>query len=165
MTLQPVNLKFALFLVGLVAIFHVATGQSTDQLVKFSNPATATTPKGYSQLVEVDLGTVRMVILSGQVALDKSGEVVGKDDPKAQFEQIFRNIQALVQSAGGTMKQVVKLTYFVRDVAHLPLLREVRDRYISQEYPPASTAVEVSNLFRNEFLAEVEAIAIIPKIK
>lgn len=134
-----------------------------SQAVTFSNPVGLAVPKGYSQLVEVDLGTARMVLISGQVAMDAAGNVVGKNDPKLQFEQIFKNLKTAVESVNGKMENVVKLTFFLRDVAHLPIVREVRDTYVNRQHPPASTAIEVSNLFRPEFLGEVEATVIIPR--
>ena len=139
--------------------------QPSASIVQFSNPTGLATPKGYTQLVEVDLGTARMVLISGQVALDSAGNVVGKGDPKRQFEQIFRNLQAAVKSVHGQMNNIVKLTYYLRDITHLPVVREARDKYIDIQHPPASTAVEVSNLFRPDFLGEIEATVIIPKGK
>ncbi|WP_461053897.1 RidA family protein [Spirosoma arcticum] len=94
-----------------------------------------------------------------------AGNVVGKDDPKLQFEQIFRNLWAAVASVHGAMDNVVKLTYYLRDIRHLPAVRETRDKYVNVQHPPTSTAVEVSNLFRADFLGEVEATVVIPKGK
>lgn len=56
----------------------------------------------------VDLGSCKMVILSGQVPLDAQGGLVGKDDLEKQAEQVFRNIKAIVTDAGGTMDDVVR---------------------------------------------------------
>ena len=106
-----------------------------------------------------------MIIISGQVALDSTGTIVGKDDPKRQFEQIFHNLRAAVESVHGTMYNVIKLTYYLRNVAHLPIVREIRDKYIDVQHPPTSTAVEVSNLFRPDCLGEIEATVIIPNGK
>jgi enamine deaminase RidA (YjgF/YER057c/UK114 family) len=55
---------------------------------------------------------------------------------------------------------VIKLTYYVTDVAHLPAVRAVRDEFIDTDRPPASTAVQVVALVRPEFLLEVEAFAL-----
>lgn len=156
-----------LFLATLVVGFTSGKtlGQQVPLGIQFSNPTTLPTPRGYSQLVEIDLGATRMIIISGQVALDSTGNIVGKDDPKRQFEQIFHNLRAAVESVHGTMNNVVKLTYYLRDVAHLPIVREVRDKYINVQQPPTSTAVEVSNLFRSDCLGEIEATVIIPKSK
>lgn len=111
-------------------------------------------------MVEVSGG--RTLYISGQVALDAAGHVVGAGDFRAQIEQVFANLQAALDAAGATFAQVVKLTYYMIDVTHLPGPREVRDRYVNTQAPPASTLVEVRRLAREEFLVEVEAIASVP---
>lgn len=120
-----------------------------------------TMPKsvGYSQVAAVTGGTV--VFIAGQVALDKSGNVVGKDDFKAQIQQVFENLKAAVEAAGGSFNDVVKLNSYFLDLSHVPEFREVRDKYINVKNPPASTAIQVSRLFRPEFLIEVEAVAVV----
>ena len=133
--------------------------QTSSSTVKFVNP----TPAGYSQSVEIDLGTVRMITISGQVPLDKQGKTVGKGDLAKQLEQTFQNIKTIVEETGGTMGDVVKLTYFLKDISQIQLVREVRNRFINVQNPPASTAVEVSGLFREDILVEIEATAIVPK--
>jgi len=120
-----------------------------------------TMPKsvGYSQLAIITGGTV--VFIAGQVALDKSGNVVGKDDFKAQIQQVFENLKAAVEAAGGSLNDVVKLNCYFLDLSHLSDFREVRDKYINVKNPPASTAIQVPRLFRPEFLIEVEAVAVV----
>ncbi len=104
-----------------------------------------------------------MVLIAGQVALDKSGNLVGKDDLQQQTEQVFQNIKSIVESENGTMAQIVKLNYFIRDVSKIHVVRDVRDKFINTNNPPASTLVEVSKLFREDILIEIEATAMIPK--
>ena len=122
-----------------------------------------TMPKsvGYSQLATVTGGT--LVFVSGQVALDNSGNVVGKDDFRAQVQQVFENLKAAVEAAGGTFDDVIKLNSYLVDLSpsHLAEFREVRDKYVNVENPPASTAVQVQRLFRPEFLVEIEAVAVV----
>jgi len=125
--------------------------------VRIYNPKTIAAPTGYSHVAEVLRG--RLVFIAGQIAKNAEGEVVGKNDYRAQAEQVFRNIQLALESAGATFDDVVKLTYYLRDASHLPEVRAVRDRYVNTKNPPASTAVEVSGLASPEFLLEVEAIA------
>ena len=122
-----------------------------------------TMPKsvGYSQVATVTGGT--LVFVAGQVALDKSGNVVGKDDFRAQVQQVFENLKAAVEAAGGTFDDVIKLNSYVLDLSHLPEFREVRDRYVNVNNPPTSTAVQVARLFRPEFLVEIEAVAVVKK--
>src|SRR5580704_4549086 len=120
-----------------------------------------TMPKavGYSQLATVTGGTI--VFVAGQVAMDKSGNVVGKDDFRAQVQQVFENLKAAIGAAGGTFNDVIKLNSYFLDLSHLPEFREVRDKYVSLSNPPASTAVQVPRLFRLEFLVEIEAVAVV----
>lgn len=115
---------------------------------------------GYTHVV---MGTGRLVALSGQVALDEHGEVVGAGDPAAQARQVFENLRRCLAAAGATFDDVVKLTYYVTDVAHLPAVRSARDEYVDTARRPASTAVQVAALFRPELLLEVEAFALLPE--
>jgi enamine deaminase RidA (YjgF/YER057c/UK114 family) len=119
-----------------------------------------TMPKsvGYSQVATVSGG--RLVFVAGQVALDTAGNVVGKDDVRAQVQQVFENLKAAVEAAGGTFSDVIKLNSYFLDLSCLPVFREVRDQYINLQNPPVSTAVQVPRLFRPEFLVEVEAVAV-----
>jgi len=133
--------------------------------VTFKNPVTLAAAKGYSQYAQIDIGTGKMIIMAGQVALDKGGNLVGKDDVAKQAEQIFINIKHIVEDAGGNMDDVVKLSYFIKDVSKIQLLRDVRDKFINTKNPPASTLVEVSKLFRDDVLIEIEATAVIPNKK
>ncbi len=122
-------------------------------------PETMPKTVGYSQLAVVTRG--RVVFISGQVGLDKSGNVVGKDDFRVQLQQVFENLKSAVEAAGGTFHDVIKLNSYVLDMAHLAEFREVRDKYIDVANPPASTAVQVPRLFRPEFMVEVEAVAVV----
>jgi reactive intermediate/imine deaminase len=122
-------------------------------------PETMPKSVGYSQVAVVTSGTV--VFIAGQVALDKSGEIVGKSDFRAQVQQVFENLKAAVEAAGGSFGDVIKLNSYFLDLSHLPEFREVRDKYINLKNPPASTAVQVPRLFRPEFLVEIEAVAVV----
>jgi reactive intermediate/imine deaminase len=126
---------------------------------KLLNPDTMPKARGYSQAVQINTG--KLVYVAGQVALDEAGQLVGPGDFRAQTQQVFENLKAAVEAAGGDFSDVIKLNYYLVDMSNLPLMREVRDRFIDTEHPPASTAVQVSKLFRDEFLIEVEAIAIV----
>jgi reactive intermediate/imine deaminase len=122
-------------------------------------PETMPKSVGYSQVATVTGGT--LVFIAGQVALDRSGNLVGREDFRAQVQQVFENLKAAVEAAGGTFNDVIKLNSYFLDLSHAPEFREVRDKYINLKNPPASTAVQVSRLFRPEFLVEIEAIAVI----
>lgn len=131
--------------------------------VQLINPASLATPRGYSHAAVIDLGTCTMVIISGQVALDSAGNLAGKGDIAKQTEQVFTNIKNIVASQGGTMDNLVKLGYFVTDISQIQTIRDVRNRFINTQHPPASTLVQISKLFRDDVMIEVEATAVIPK--
>ena len=150
-------------LIILILISIDVHSQTDTSAVKFVNPSSLSRPTGYSHSVEVDLGKYKMVFISGQVALNNEGKVIGKDDLKKQAEQVFQNIKAIVENAGGTMDNIVKTGIFMVDVSQVPALREVRNKFINTQNPPASTLVQVSKLFRDDLLIEIEATAIIPK--
>lgn len=116
---------------------------------------------GYSQAVEIRRG--RIIYIAGQVALDRSGKVVGEGDMRAQAQQTFENLKAALEASGATFENVVKLNYYFSDISQLAVVREVRDKFINTANPPASTAVEVKRLFREPFLIEVEAVAVAPE--
>ncbi|GAA3986141.1 MULTISPECIES: RidA family protein [Streptomyces] len=114
-----------------------------------------------AQYSHVVLGTGRFVAVSGQLALDEDGKLVGEGDPAVQARQVFENLRRCLAAAGATFDDVVKLTYFVTDMAHLPAIREARAAHIPDDRLPASSAVQVASLVRPEFLMEVEAFAVI----
>lgn len=127
--------------------------------VRFRNPETMHRPVGYSHVAEVTAG--RPVFISGQVALDPDGQLVGPGDVAAQARQVFENLAAALAAVGAGFDQVAKLTFYLLDADQLPAVREVRDRYVDTRRPPASTAVEVRRLARDDLLLEVEAVAVI----
>jgi enamine deaminase RidA (YjgF/YER057c/UK114 family) len=128
-------------------------------LVHIAAPEGVALGVGYTHVVT---GPGRLVVVSGQIALDADGNVVGEGDPAAQARQVFTNLRACLAAAQAMFADVVKLTYFVTDVAYLPQIRAVRDEFIDSERRPASTAVQVVALVRPELLLEVEAWAIVP---
>jgi enamine deaminase RidA (YjgF/YER057c/UK114 family) len=125
----------------------------------FINPETMHRPAGYTHVVEVTAG--RPVYIAGQIALDPMGTLVGPGDIGAQTRQVFDNLQAALQAVGAGFEQVVKLTYYLVDATQLPVVREVRDQYLNPQQPPASTAVEVRRLARDDLLIEVDAVAVL----
>ena len=127
---------------------------------RFINPPTMAAPRGYTHVAAPATG--QMVFVSGQVALDQAGAVVGRGDMRAQAQQVFENLKAALEAVGANFSHVIKLGIYTVDASQLPAFREVRDMYVNTKNPPASTAVEVRRLFREEFLIEVEAVAVIP---
>src|SRR4051812_37487792 len=105
--------------------------------VRFLNPASMPPVKGYTQIVEVT-GS-KMLYISGQIAIDASGQFVGAGDLRAQTQQIFENLQAGLEAVGATFDHVVKLHLYLLDITQIQIVRDVRDRFINTQFPPAST--------------------------
>ncbi|MCY0936270.1 RidA family protein [Streptomyces sp. H34-S4] len=136
------------------------TTPQQDHLTRIAAPQGVAPGTGYNHVV---WGTGRFVAVSGQVAFDEKGELVGEGDAAAQARQVFENLSRCLAAAGAAFEDVVKLTYFVTDVAHLPAVRVARDEVLAPDRLPASSAVQVSALFRPELLMEIEAFAIVPE--
>ena len=103
----------------------------------------------------------KLLFVSGQVAQDDRGEPMGINDCEAQTRQIMSRIQAIVETAGASMKDVVKITTFLTDIANYPGFSKVRSETFPDN-PPASSTVVVAALVRPEFLVEVEAVVHLP---
>ena len=126
--------------------------------MKRSNPPTLHKPMGYTHVVEA--APRRTIYISGQVAFDQSGALVGPGDLKAQTEQVFRNLNAALESCGATFEDVAKITVYMLDATQIQVYRDVRDRHFTRSLP-ASTLVQVVRLARPEWLIEIEAIALL----
>jgi 2-iminobutanoate/2-iminopropanoate deaminase len=113
----------------------------------------------FSAGVEAPAG--RTVYVSGQVSMDAEGNVVGEGDARAQTEKVLENVATVLEEAGGSLDDVVKVTVFITDMAHYDGIHEVRRRHFGEPYP-ASSMVEVSALIDPRLLVEIEAIAVIP---
>jgi len=130
----------------------------TDNPIRHTNPPALSIPTGYTHVVEVLRG--RTVYIAGQVAFDRSGNVVGAGDFKAQTRQVLENLKAALAAAGATFDNVVKVNTYVTDMAQIQTLRELRAEYFGAR-PPASTLVQVVRLARPELMIEIEAIAVV----
>lgn len=100
-----------------------------------------------------------LVMTSGQAAIDPAGELIGVGDFTAQAEQTFANLAAVLEGAGSSLAQIVKVTIYLKDMAHFPEIVALRERYFTAPYP-ADTIVEVSSLALPELEIEIEAIAL-----
>lgn len=114
-----------------------------------------------AQYSHVVLGTGRFVAVAGQVAVDEDGKVTGEGDPEAQARQVFENLRRCLAAAGASFDDVVKLTFFVTDMAHMPAIRRARVEHIPDDRLPAASAIQVAALVRPEFLLEIEALAVL----
>jgi reactive intermediate/imine deaminase len=142
----------------LLIVPAMAFAQSSAPQITRTNPPTLSKPTGYTHVVEVTGG--KTVYIAGQVALDKDGNLVGAGDMKAQAEQVFKNLQAALAVAGAKFSDVVKMNTYTTDMSKVAAIREVRARYFG-DTAPASTLVQVSQLFRADVLLEIELVAVV----
>jgi reactive intermediate/imine deaminase len=126
------------------------------------NPDTVAAPIGsYSHAVRVETGDAVWIYVSGQIAFDAAGQLVGRGDLRAQTEQVYENLARVLEANGASFEHVVKLQTFFTPLVDLAASREVRARYLPVE-PPASTAVQVAALVVPEALIEVDIVAVVP---
>lgn len=120
-------------------------------------------PFGYSNVVEVTGG--RLVFITGQVARDASGNLVGPHDFRAQVQQVFENLKTELAAVGADFSHVVKLTVLAVDTfpAHMHIYGEVRDRYVNRDNPPASGVILAPKLIPEGALIDITAIAHLPE--
>ena len=152
-----------IFCFFLLCISLTVFSQTDTSIVQYHNPTSVPPAKGYSHSVEIDLGNCKMIILSGQIALDKNGNLVGKGNLAEQAEQVFVNIKNIVAASGGTMDDVIKINIYMIDISQAQVMRNVRNKFINLENPTTSILMKVSKLVRDDILIEIEATAIIPK--
>ena len=102
-----------------------------------------------------------LLFVSGIVAVDGDGRLVGADDVVAQAQQVFENMRVVLTAAKCTFADVVKVTIFLTDVDDRPLINPLRQEVFG-EARPASTLVEVSRLAVPGAKIEIEAVAVSP---
>ncbi len=129
---------------------------------EFLNPKGLFSSPAFSQVATVTAAG-KTIFVSGQVALDEKGELVGRGDIRAQTRKVFENMKLALAAAGAGFDDVIKLTYYI--VGYRPELlapiREVRSEYLSKTQPPSSTLIGVEKLFLDDVLIEVDAIAVL----
>ena len=126
------------------------------------NPPTLARPGGFSHGILVTGG--RLLFLAGQTGSDAEGRIVAPGDLVAQYEQTLRNLQAVVEAAGGKIQDITRITIFVRDrddyLAHLKQLGKVHRSFFGAYYP-ATALFEISRFFQDEALIEIEGLAVL----
>ena len=110
----------------------------------------------YKMATRMDGG--RLLHISGQVAWDPSGNIVGKGDVHAQARQTFQNLRGVLQAAGGDLASLMKITTYITKIEDFPAVAEARRETFTGELP-ASTLIVVKSLFHPDFLIEVEGVA------
>ncbi|HTM63609.1 MAG TPA: RidA family protein [Gammaproteobacteria bacterium] len=112
----------------------------------------------YSQAVK----SGNTVYFSGQIPLDPANMTMVTGDMDAQAAQVFRNLQEVARAAGGSLDLIVKLSIFLTDLTHFPIVNEVMSQFFTEPYPARST-VQVSALPRGAQI-EMEAIMVLPEL-
>jgi 2-iminobutanoate/2-iminopropanoate deaminase len=125
---------------------------------KTFNPSTVHPTTGYSHAVRMG----DLVLVSGQVAMTPAGEMVGKGDIRAQTEQVFKNLQAVLDAAGSGLDRVGKITVLATRLEDRPIIGEIRNRVFAPfGHVPASTFAVVASLANPDWLVEIEVVAAI----
>jgi enamine deaminase RidA (YjgF/YER057c/UK114 family) len=129
--------------------------------INYINPPSLCPTYGWTHVASVSGG--KTIYISGQVSVNERGEVVGKGDMRAQTEQTFRNIERALAAVGATFRDVIKTNLYVVGLKpeHVPIIREVRARYVAADHPPVSTLVGISALVGPDWMIEIEAVAVI----
>ena len=99
------------------------------------------------------------LFISGQAAIDQSGRIVGVGDFNAQAKQAFSNLDRVLRAGGSSLRNVVKVTIFLTDMAHFEKIVELRGQWFTAPYP-VDTIVEVRSLYSPDAMIEIEAIAV-----
>ncbi len=124
------------------------------------NPPQLAPPRGFNHGIVGDRG--RILFLAGQDGSDNTGQIIAPGDVVAQYEQVLKNLQAVVQAAGGQMTDIVKLNIFVsnRDdyVSKLEAIGHIHKQYFGSYYP-AMALLEVTGFFQKSALIELEGFA------
>lgn len=133
---------------------------STPQL-EFINPPGLADFGTFSQVTTARGG--KTIHVSGQVAWNAQGQVVGAGDLKAQTVQVFENLKVALAAAGAGFGDVVKFTIYVVDLQpqDRPVISQIRNRYVDPARLPASTMIGVDALVMEGLRIEVEAIAVV----
>jgi reactive intermediate/imine deaminase len=142
---------------ALVLALGIAPSFAYGQSIERINPDGLAKPATYSHVVKVG----NLLFISGQVAFDPAGNLVGENDMKAQVRQVLENLKTALASQKADFSNVVKINTFTTDVDAYLAVAEVRAEYF-KGHLPASTLVQISKLARPGLLVEIEAIAALP---
>ena len=104
----------------------------------------------------------KVIHFTGQVAWDANENIVGRYDVGEQTRQCFRNIIHILNEVGGIPDDLISITTYFLDLAHLPDIQAVRNEFLSVEHAPVSTSIKVAGLGHEDFLVELTPIAVVP---
>lgn len=136
-----------------------------DNVARGFNPPGTWWPKGRGFSMGVVQQAGRVIHFTGQVAWDEDENLIGKGDVGLQTRQCFRNIQAVLRAAGGTLEDLVSVTTYFTDRSQLPVIQSVRQEFLGTDAAPVSTSVMVAGLGHEDFLVELTPVAVIPEAR
>ncbi|MFH1833260.1 MAG: RidA family protein [Candidatus Levyibacteriota bacterium] len=113
----------------------------------------------YSHAYKVELNDATLIFTTGQIAVDKNGNVVYQNNIEKQTEFVFESLNKVLNESGSSLDDVVKVTVFVTDMNYFPKISKVRNQYLKNS-EPVSTLIEVNRLAKEGCKIEIEAIAI-----
>ena len=123
-------------------------------------PSTVYVPPSFSYSQAVRMGD--LIFVAGQVAEDAKGDLVGKDDIRAQTVQVFENLRLVLEAAGSGLDLVGKVTVLTTSLAYRAVIHEIRATVFGPTgHYPASTLAVITSLAKPEFLVEVDAVALV----
>lgn len=154
--------SLAPFLVVLAVPAAAQTKTAKPRTFRLVNPPGLAKSARYSHVAEVTGG--KLVFVSGQVAQDAAGNLVGAGDFAAQTRQVFENLKTALAGVGADFGNVIKVDSYIVDISsNIEKYREIRQAYLGKNpEPPASTTVGVPRLVADGYLLEVEAVAVVP---
>jgi len=113
----------------------------------------------YSHGYTIEIGDTKLIFTTGQIALDKNGNILYPNDAEKQSEFIYESLQQILKSSGATLDDVVKTTIFLTNINDFSKVSPIRNKYF-QYSEPVSTLVEVSKLVKPGCCVEIEVIAV-----
>ena len=125
-------------------------------MVQFGNPEGVCKFPGMSHYAKIG----NILLIGGQVSVNESGELIGKNDPAAQARQVFQNLETILTACGASKSNIVKLNTYLTDSSHRSATKAVRQEFLGQ-HCPVTTGFSVKELASPDFLIEVEAIAVL----
>jgi reactive intermediate/imine deaminase len=143
--------------IALALVVVLAASFAGAQSIERIQPEGLTKPATYSHVVKFG----NLLFISGQIAFDSAGKLVGENDMKAQVRQVLENLKTALASQKADFSNVVKINTYTTNVEAYLAAAEVRGEYFKGNLP-ASTLVEISKLARPGLMVEIEAIAALP---
>lgn len=131
--------------------------------INYINPENMASPRGYSHAISVT-GSHQTIYIGGQNAVDKKGNIIGKDNLKKQTEQVLNNIENILKESDGNLENVIKFNiYLVQGQNPQDGFEVFQEKWENNPNYPAITVLFVAGLGNTDWLVEIDAIAIIPE--